>query len=411
MTPDLQPVYTRSDPRGRFPYRHGTNDLERNRLAVFWRPLIDLTDSELAPLRLRMIRPVASWLMDPDGERRSWFSMIGVPGLRHQVVRHAGLPNFDCRDPTGLSPDRRTPQWQAMVDLIDRFYEIGDARRALVVFHLAQLSYCQFAIDLAGPVELDGDPIRDHYAYEVARIHARTPGHARYALSAFDELARSSTDRRLALAACFQGIGHTLRAGSDAGMAQDFERRGAEIIEAGGVGRDWHSLLVVSRFERAVAVLRVAEGRLTDARKELRTALDLHEQIADGAGDEVDEMVVRENRLYLLELEIQIALRERRADLRALCEALVRLDPYCVEARLRAGDGFTAVGDYAEAARWYSLAGELGTGAGALAWFKAGQCYDLIGDRGSAANAMGRCLELDETAVEPRTYLESAVSR
>ena len=122
-------------------------------------------------------------------------------------------------------------------------------------------------------------------------------------------------------------------------------------------------------------------------------------------------MVVTENRLYLLELEIEIALRHARADLRALCQALVRLDPYCVEARLRAGDGFAAMGDYAEAARWYSLAGELGTGSGALAWFKAGQCYDVIGDRGSAANAMGRCLELDETAVEPRSYLEGTPLR
>lgn len=48
--------------------------------------------------------------------------------------------------------------------------------RALLVFHLAQLSYCHLAIRLAGLVHPAGDPDIDHYAYEVARVHARTPG-------------------------------------------------------------------------------------------------------------------------------------------------------------------------------------------------------------------------------------------
>src|SRR5207244_12863231 len=130
------------------------------------------------------------------------------PWWRTQVVTRAGLRADEGRDPTGLAPELRTPQWRTLVDRIEGFPELDDSMRALVVFHLAQLSYCQFAVDLAGPVTRDGDPMRDHYRYEVARIHARIPGHAPQALSMFEELARSSEDPRVALASCFQGIGH-----------------------------------------------------------------------------------------------------------------------------------------------------------------------------------------------------------
>jgi hypothetical protein len=63
------------------------------------------------------------------------------------------------------------------------------------------------------------------------------------------------------------------------------------------------------------------------------------------------------------------------------------------------------VGDLAAAARWYVAAGELGTGDGAEGWYRAGQCFERLGWPDRAANAMGRCLELDTTAVEPRRYL------
>jgi hypothetical protein len=56
---------------------------------------------------------------------------------------------------------------------------------------------------------------------------------------------------------------------------------------------------------------------------------------------------------------------------------------------------------------WYAAAGELGTGAGAVGWFRVGQCYEFAGDRGRAVNAMGRCLELDGVAKDARTFIEA----
>jgi predicted TPR repeat methyltransferase len=91
-----------------------------------------------------------------------------------------------------------------------------------------------------------------------------------------------------------------------------------------------------------------------------------------------------------------------------LCAQLNTLDPNCVEARLVVGDGHAAIQDWTQAAHWYQKAGELGTGAGAIGWFRAAQCHDLAGDPAAALNAMGHCLELDTTAVEPRTSLSAA---
>ncbi|GIH08214.1 hypothetical protein Rhe02_62810 [Rhizocola hellebori] len=394
--PELQRFYTRSDPRGLFPYLSGSPNLEHNRLAVFWRPLIDMTDSEASPTRLRMIAPVSSWLADPAQERWPWFSMIGIPGLRHQVLRHAGLRHYDCADPTALPEALRTPAWSTLIQEVNRFDMLGPARRALVLFALAQLSYCIYALKLAGEVEPDGRSDHDHYVYHVARLHARTPGQVARALDLFGALSITSRDPMLVAAACFQGIGHSLRDAKNLTLARNFAQRGA----AQRLPDTWHGWLVGSRFRRATALLRLAEGRLDWMRHDMETALAFNERLLAAATEPSDRMVAVENTRYLLELRIQA-----RDGVLARCGELIQLDPYCVEARLIAGDGHLAAQDYASAARWYSHAGELGTGSGAVGWFRAAQCHDFLGERGEALNAMGRCLELDSTAVEARNYL------
>ncbi|MDN3354458.1 hypothetical protein [Actinomadura sp. DC4] len=386
-----------------FPRVTGRPALPYNRLAAFWRPLFDLTDSEVAPLRLRMIRPVAAWLADPASAAWPWFSRIGLPGLRRQVVRHAGLDRYDCHDPRDLPEELRTPGWTTLAETVDRFAELDHRARTLVVVQLTQLSYHPLALKLAGAVRPDGDPERDRYVYEVARVHAGCPGHAARALALFEDLATSSGGGPVALAACFQGIGHAIRDANDLARARRFEERGHDLAKPPD---DWHSCLVGSRFHRAVALLRLKEGDTGAARRALAVAARLHDDLAVSPPTDADEMIVRENRRYLLELELAAETRGVPGPrTRSLCRELLRLDPYCVHARLLAGDGFAAAGDHAEAALWYSRAGELGTGAGATGWFRAAQCHDLLGDRAGAVNAMGRCLELDATAVEARDYL------
>ncbi|MFC6092229.1 hypothetical protein [Saccharothrix lopnurensis] len=393
----IQPRYTRSDPRGLFPVRTGLPELEHNRLAVFWRPLIDMADSPFAPLRLRAVPVLADRLADPAPGRWVWLSMIGVPGLRHQVLRHAGLDHYDCRDPRDLAEDLRSPRWNALLDAMARFAELDFAGRALVVFLLAQLSYPAAAVRLAGDVTPTGDPGHDRYAYEVIRVRARVPGQNAFASAAFREMASVQDDPRLVLAACFQGLGRVLRGNADPAEGEWFRRRGAAVA---GLDDGWHTHLVRSRFHRAVGLLELTRGDRGGARRELRAALRHDAALAGRTG--VDAVVAAENRRYLLELSVRIG----GDDVRARCDELVAADPHCVEALLLAGDGYAAIGDYGGAARWYSAAGELGTGSGAVGWFRAAQCLEHVGDRGGALNAMGRCLELDHTAVEARDYLD-----
>jgi tetratricopeptide (TPR) repeat protein len=405
----LQHTYTRSDPRGRLPAPAHHTGLDGNRLAVFWRPLVDLTDSAYAPVRLRAVPLVSSWLARPESARRSWFSMIGVPGQRHQVLRHAGLVAYDCAEPTALSPALHSEGWSVLVRTVEAFRDLSLPARALLVFHLAQLSYCGFAIRLCGDVRPTGDPDHDFYAYEVARVNARTPGRTGHALDVFRQLSDICSDRLLALAACFQGIGHALRSSGDLELARAFHARGHNLLPRIPTD-DWHSCLVRSRFHRAVALLELAEGNVAAMRRHLNMAFVEHD--APGEGDTpADALVLRENHRYLIELRLRAALRHRPEKAPALGEQVCRLDPYCVDARLMAGDGFAAAGEWREAARRYAHAGELGTAAGAVGWFRAAQCHDAAGDHIEALNAMAHCLELDPTAVEPRAYLTNSVSR
>ncbi|MEO3818593.1 hypothetical protein [Plantactinospora sp. B24E8] len=385
MTP-LNRFYRRSDPRGLFPYLPGEPTLAHNRLAQFWRPVIDLSDTGYASLRLRMVAPLAERLARGDG-RWPWYSRIAVPGLRSQVLRHAGLRRYDCRAPDGLPEQLRTPAWTNLLRYVGEFAEHDYPVRSQVLFHLAQLSYVGPALALAGEVAVTGQPSHDRYVYDVARLHARYPGRARHALSLFTALADHGNPL-IALSARFQGIGHGLRAG-DTTRAAWF----AAPVKPAGLD-DWYGTLVRSRFHRALALLRLRQGDRSSAVKELEVAGRLDVELA---ADPVEPLVARENTRYLLESRIEVT-GEGAA-------ALVALDPYCVEAWLVAGDGHAAKGELAVAAERYARAGEFGTASGAIGWYRAGQCFHLLGDTGRAVNAMGRCLELDRTAVEPQEYL------
>jgi tetratricopeptide (TPR) repeat protein len=371
-----------------------------------WRPIIDMTHAEAAPIALRMIRPVSEWIGAGEPGRVSWFSRMSVPGLRRQVLRHAGLDAYDAAAPADLPAPLRTPAWQRLAAAVDGFAGLDPYTRALVVFQLAQLTLAQHAVALTGIVPPTGQEGADHYAYEVARVHARVPGLVGAALPVFEALA-TGPDPLLAHHACFQGIAHALRAGADLARAGRFE-----AIAAGrpALTGGWEAHMTLSRYHRALVRLRTAQGRADSVRDELRNAWR-EQDLMDGAGPGGDadfRMLSDENRRDLLDLEIESARTVTPAPperLREWAEQLMRLDPRAVEARLFAGDAYALAGDHATAAHWYARAGELGTSAGAMGWYRAGQCYDLIGDVDAAVNAMGRCLELDTTAVEPQRYL------
>lgn len=406
----LKRRYSRADPRGQSPRISGYPDLDHNRLGVFWRPIIDITDAPYTALKLRAITPVARWLTEPATRHRSWFAIIGVPGLRRQVLSHAGLQHLDCTRPEDVPVEYRTPLWQSLVDLTCRYDDLDDNTRCLLVFHLAQLSLTGRVFALAGTVHPNGSPDHDRYAYEVARVHSRHPDHYDQAMPAFDALAHSTADPVLALAAAAQGVGHAIRDARDVALASKFAAQGQHIIRI-GLPDDWHSDLVRSRFHRAVALLRGTERDAGQMRAELAATLQFGNEVLAAQLAGADRLVAEENRRIAIESTIRSVMlgrsSETDAEIHALSTELASIDPYCVEALIIAGDGYAAAGDYPEAAKHYCRAGQLGTTAGAMGWFRAGQCYDFLGDRAAAVNAMGRCLELDSSAIEPREYLDS----
>ncbi|MEV1117158.1 tetratricopeptide repeat protein [Actinosynnema sp. NPDC049800] len=383
-----------------------------NRLEPFWRPLVDMGASDLAPVRLRLIRPVNEWL-DETSDRWSWCSRVSVPGLRHQVIRHAGLAGYEARTPSELPPERRTPAWRTLVRSIERMDALDWRRRSLVVVQLAQLSYHRLALDLADlDRPSDGSAAHQRFRYDLAKVAVVTPGLRDRALAVFRELAEHAEDPVVRLASAFQGIGHTLHGGLDLTVGWRFERTGRSVFPAVPAAEDdWEAALVRSRFHRAVALLSAAGPDRARAADEADLAESCHaEVVSSGGRDAADELIALENERYLVEMRLRLALGVEPADhdeVTALCGRLIALDPYCVQARSTVGDAYLAIGHVEQAARWYEHAGELATGAGAVAWYRAGQCHLALGDGGAARHAMGRCLELDATAVEPRELLEA----
>ena len=408
--------YSRLDSRGAFPARPDQSDLAASRLTAFWRPLVDGTDSVFAARRLRAIPVVNALLTVADEETWPWLSMIGVPGLRTQVLRHAGLDYLGCRSPERLPERYWTVEWSRLVEAMSQFSRIATPLRAVVIFQLAQLSFCDRAVQLAASVDSAGsgramgDPMQTRYAYEMARIAARFPHRAPQVLPVFADLATRATNPELRLASCFQGIGHCLRDTQDLDRASAFESIGRAVLSQ--MPQSWHANLVCSRYCRAVAMLHQQRSDSTEAWTQLAEAERYALALQGTAADPQETYAAAENFRYLLELRIQLAIDDHdHSTLRGALRALSEHEPNCVEARLLMGDGHLALGEHQAAAHWFELAGELGTGAGAIGWFRAGQCHDALGNHGDAVNAMGRCLELDSSAVEPRQYLSVQADR
>lgn len=408
--PAINPVYDRTDPRGYFPCPTGLPDIEHNRLAIFWRPLIDMAPSPYAPMRLQAIGYVNDWLADEESTSWAWFARHSVVGLRTQVIRHAGLAEYACRDPREL-PDRlRTRQWRVLVDALDRFADLPPLRRRLVIFQLVQLSFNGVAAALSADHRPDGSVETDHYLYEVARANVYLSAPTQSPADLFEHLATRSDDPVLRLAAAGQGISYAVRMRRDLELARRFESYGEP---SAGADATWLDLLMTSRFHRAAALLRMRERNFAETHTEVMQAWELSERLFSSAPENgPDQYVAVENRRIVLESLIKAASRapdpELTAQVRRRCDQLLAIDPHCLQARMVVADGYAAIGSYEEAARWYTRVGELGTGAGAMAWYRAGQCYHILGRLGDAVNAMGRCLELDTTAVQPREYLEQA---
>lgn len=404
-TDELHREYVRQKEDGAAPDGAG---LLGNRMALHWRPIIDLADGPFPPMRLSFVKPVADWLADPAQARWPQFAMIAVSGLRHQVVRHAGLPAYDCEDPADLAPELRTGRWQRLVEAIAAFHDLDFMRRTLTVFQLTQLSLCRFAITLAGRVEATGDVDNDTYAHMMGRVYARYPDGYKVAVPLFQRLAERATDPVLALQACFQGMGHTLRNPVDLQVAVDLEAKGRELVRD-GVGDSWLASLAKSRFHRAVALLRLRQKDPEGMAGEIETTHAHSDAAIAAAADPIDAEVALENRRIIIESQIKAAARvpsyKAAVDVGALCEELADIDGYCLYTRRVLAEGYTALGDLATAATWYVRAGELGTAAGALSWFRAAECYERLGDGWSALNAMAHCLALDPDAVEARRYI------
>lgn len=345
----------------------GVPELECNRLALVWRPIIDLSGGEFAPMRLRFVAPVADWIADPRPERRLWFSRIGVPGLRSQVVRHAGLRDWDCRTPEQLSRQLWTPRWERLVESVQRFGELDDTLRALVVFQLGQLSFAQHAADLAAGAMPDGNPNHDWYVLTAARVAARLPGRVGSSISVLEQIALGASDPVLSLTACFQALGYLRRAGAEPDeRTKRLERRARDVT----IHDDDIRSLLWSRLHRAFALQHLADGDVRAGRAELAAAWACHEQLGVRTDGDIDRCVVAENESFLLECQLTGELadsdsRDERA-VRAVCARLLAADPHNVDVHLAVGDAYVCVGALDDAVSRYLAAGQFATAGGAL---------------------------------------------
>jgi hypothetical protein len=76
--------------------------------------------------------------------------------------------------------------------------------------------------------------------------------------------------------------------------------------DCGVLDPSWESPLVRSRFHRAAALIRLAQEDAAGAEQEARQAAELQEALVVATSDPADELVSRENRRSIIELQLML---------------------------------------------------------------------------------------------------------
>ncbi|HEY1213787.1 MAG TPA: hypothetical protein VGE93_09180 [Bryobacteraceae bacterium] len=383
-----------------------------NLVAHYWRPLVDLTSNPDVSHKLKMTMLSNKRLGDEDS-LIPWMSRLGVAGLRNQVLRDSGLDAYKAPLVVDLQDRLRTPGWDHLIDLMSQKDKLSQGQRAAVAHHLAQLSYCDIAVKWTGRITAadgEGAPL---LASTVARAMARLPDKLDDALTIFQAISSAnSIPKEVRVLASTQFVALSARRKNNVGMSEPIERNVRAMCGADPENLQGSFILniALSRFYRAAALASLLRSGILAAQDDLGTSRLFHSQASKLVPDDVvAREILAENDRILIETDLKLGCREPAAydstDLRSLIDTLNRIDPNCIDVRLLCGDGYVAVGDTEAAAVSYARAGELATRDGAVGWFRAAQCLDVLGQTERAAVAMAHCLSLDPFADEAITYL------
>lgn len=379
------------------------------------RPFIDLQPCEQGPLCAQGIEQY--WAAFADARRPRFVLQRTLPRpFRAQLLRQAGLPQYQVEDPREVPPAIRSARWSSMCEALDHWPELTtdqQCRLALVLHALCFYTLISRRIPDIPETEIAAHPDCAELAYRRATAHYMLglPGRvSEYGHADLSELERITTtapsDHPVAFNGTLKVFVHKAKVGAPVEELVDWRARLEQILEATlAKSDDFRRALLLSRFYRAVAFI---PQRVSD-RAEVVRMMDLAERhaLAMAPADEAEELLQLENLYPVIESRTKEALWLGDLDLAlARAERLIDLDPYDSRAWLELGQVRLERNECAPAAEAYAAAATLGPPSSAVGRHMAGLCFRHLGQPLLAAFFFKAAIDVNSQAISPHDEIQ-----
>ncbi|MEV4017756.1 bacterial transcriptional activator domain-containing protein [Nonomuraea angiospora] len=395
--------------RAQFLRAFGTESRWLSRDLHLLRAYLDLT-ADAGPLHARSIADLGRRLA--AGEQVPSYQ-INTPSMLRVSLAAAGGAKVACDDPREVPPAERSPRWEHLCAMLDRWAALPAGERAAVAATLSKLGFWATVGHLVPP-DLAPERSVHHARLAVLRCnadHKRSGSTPATHAAARMTLAAIATSRELPAATRLAAAVNLIvdQAKSDRSM-QEMDRW--KEVADGLVATAPNELRPVqlSYYWRGVSFLPFFRGDHASVRRMLDEAEDSSVAAVEQAGED-ELLLAEENRHPLLETRARAAAVAGDLDeAERYYRALVLLDPEDSKVHVRLADHLFRRERIAEAWEAYQDAAALGVPYTSYAHTQAARCSLRLGEPEAALAALGEAVAADPAAVTPLVLLRDLLA-
>lgn len=373
------------------------------------RAYLDLT-SDAGPLHARSVADLGRRLV--AGEQAPTYQ-INTPSTLRASLAAAGWGKVACGDPREVPPDERSPRWEHLCAMLDRWPASPTGERIAVAATLSKLGFWAAVGRLVPP---DLTPERSPHDARLAILRCN----ADFKLSGPTPATHAAARKTFTAVATSQALPVATRLTAAVNLIVDHAKSDRSMTEM----NRWKDVadglvaaapgevrpVLLSYYWRGVSFLPFFGGDHPSVRRMLDEAEDSSLAAVEQAGpDEV--LLARENRHPLLETRGRAAAAAGEFDeAEHYYRALVQLDPEDPKVHVRLADYLLRRERTAEARESYQDAAALGLPYTSYAHTQAARCSLRLGDQERALAALGEAIAADPAAITPLVLLRDALS-
>lgn len=331
--------------------------------------------------------------------------------FRQSLVRQTGLIAYACTEPADLDPAYRTPEWELLCDLSDRFEHLPTARQVLVARLWSNLGFQRLILRRVSPVTPEEiASSEDHGNLALVRAAARSMEQGFAQDDLVMVLRYAPPGRRDRFYAALRMALHHGNVTREADWVRQAREAMEEYIHSPHHDRSsFEYQLQLSQFYMGAGCLSLLEGNWRKLAQERTLGLELARGLCNRPG--MEGAVGRYHCITVLEqLAREIAHQDPERAGEYLDEAL-GLDPCHVPALLARADLLYRQGRFREAATLYVGAAHHGPPGTAVSTYMAGQCYERLGQLELACDAYLASLRVNPAGVSPLVALARIAKR